>query len=116
MDLYIINTSNITYYLLQVPKVLSKPSCEDGERDGGVAADAMEKEEFHRDPMTEVIGAVGPFQIVWHVVLGLSIVIHAWQMFANKWLTYKVREVHHSHIRLMFHRIMVRSAYWFNFC
>ena len=53
----------------------------------------MEKEEFHRDPMTEVIGAVGPFQIVWHVVLGLSIVIHAWQMFANKWLTYKVREV-----------------------
>ena len=51
----------------------------------------MEKEEFHRDPMTEVIGAVGPFQIVWHVVLGLSIVIHAWQMFANKWLTYKVQ-------------------------
>ena len=40
--------------------------------------------------MTEVIGAVGPFQIVWHLVLGLSIVIHAWQMFANKWLTYKV--------------------------
>ena len=72
--------------------MLSKPSCEDGDRDGGVAADAMEKEEFHRDPMTEVIGAVGPFQIVWHVVLGLSIVIHAWQMFANKWLTYKVRE------------------------
>ena len=41
--------------------------------------------------MTEVIGAVGPFQIVWHLVLGLSIVIHAWQMFANKWLTYKVQ-------------------------
>ena len=70
-------------YYIKVPKVLSKTS-ED------VAADAMEKEEFHRDPMTEVIGAVGPFQIVWHVVLGLSIVIHAWQMFANKWLTYKV--------------------------
>ena len=51
----------------------------------------MEKEEFHRDPMTEIIGPVGPFQIVWHVVLGLSIIIHAWQMFANKWLTYKVR-------------------------
>ena len=69
-------------YYIKVPKVLSKPSEDD--------ADAMEKEEFHRDPMTEVIGAVGPFQIVWHVVLGLSIVIHAWQMFANKWLTYKV--------------------------
>ena len=69
--------------------MLSKPSAEDD--DNGAAADAMEKEEFHRDPMTEVIGAVGPFQIVWHVVLGLSIVIHAWQMFANKWLTYKVQ-------------------------
>ena len=28
---------------------------------------------------------------MWHVALGLSIVIHAWQMFANKWLTYKVQ-------------------------
>ena len=40
--------------------MLSKPSWDDD--DDGAAADAMEKEEFHRDPMTEVIGAVGPFQ------------------------------------------------------
>ena len=66
----------------------------DAAEDGG--DDAMEKEEFLRDPMTEVIGPVGPFQIVWHVVLGLSIIIHAWQMFANKWLTYKV------HVYLVF--------------
>jgi hypothetical protein len=52
--------------------------------------DAMDKEEFHRDPMTDVIGPAGPFQIMWHLVLGLSVAVHAWQMFANKWLTYKV--------------------------
>jgi hypothetical protein len=55
--------------------------------------DAMNKEKFHRDPMTEVIGPVGPFQIMWHLIMGLSVATHCWQMLANKWLTHKVKIV-----------------------
>ncbi len=51
---------------------------------------ADKEEEFHRDPLTETIGVAGPFQIMWHLILGITVMFHSWQMFANKWLTYKV--------------------------
>lgn len=45
-------------------------------------------EERRRDRMTEVVGEFGPWQLLWLCLLCWTITIHAWQMFANKFLTY----------------------------
>ena len=40
------------------------------------------------DHLTEIIGIFGPFHLIIYVVMGLSIIIHGWQMFSNKFYTY----------------------------
>ncbi|TRY61932.1 hypothetical protein TCAL_08872 [Tigriopus californicus] len=41
------------------------------------------------DPLTEVIGEYGPWQLKWHFLLGVTTIFHGWQMMSNKFLTYK---------------------------
>ena len=41
------------------------------------------------DHLTEIIGRFGPFHAMIYTAIGLSIVIHGWQMFSNKFYTYK---------------------------
>ena len=41
------------------------------------------------DFITDIIGQFGPFHAVTYTIMGLSIVIHCWQMMANKFYTYK---------------------------
>ena len=41
------------------------------------------------DHLTETIGRFGPFHAIIYTAIGLSIVIHGWQMFSNKFYTYK---------------------------
>ena len=42
------------------------------------------------DTQTELIGAFGPWQGVIYTTCALTIIIHAWQMMVNKFLTYPV--------------------------
>lgn len=53
------------------------------------AAKAAEEQlrDHHFDGLTEVTGAVGPFQYVAYAALCLTIAPHALQMVQNKWLT-----------------------------
>ena len=44
----------------------------------------------NRDLQSELIGAFGLWQIGIFTILGLSIIIHGWQMLANKFLTYPI--------------------------
>ena len=41
------------------------------------------------DHLTKIIGPFGPFHAIIYTAIGLSIVIHGWQMFSNKFYTYK---------------------------
>ena len=41
------------------------------------------------DHITKIIGAFGPYHAMIYSVIGLSIIIHGWQMFSNKFYTYK---------------------------
>ena len=41
------------------------------------------------DFITDIIGQFGPFHAVTFTIMGLSIVIHCWQMMANKFYTYQ---------------------------
>ena len=43
-----------------------------------------------RDMQTELTGEFGPWQGLIFTILALSIVIHGWQMMANKFLTYPI--------------------------
>ena len=42
----------------------------------------------HLDHLTEIIGPFGLFHAVVYTTLGLSISLHCWQSFANKFYTY----------------------------
>ena len=58
-----------------------------------------------RDMQTELTGEFGPWQGLIFTVLALSIVIHGWQMMANKFLTYPIdhwceRPQNHKNISL----------------
>ena len=44
----------------------------------------------NKDLQSELIGAFGLWQIAIFIITGLSIIIHAWQMMANKFLTYPI--------------------------
>ena len=41
------------------------------------------------DHLTEIIGVFGPFHAMICTSIGLSIIIHNWQMFSNKFYTHK---------------------------
>ena len=41
------------------------------------------------DHLTETIGRFGPFHAMIYTTMGLSIIIHNWQMFSNKFYTHK---------------------------
>ena len=41
------------------------------------------------DHLTEIIGVFGLFHAVFYMAIAFSIVIHAWQMFSNKFYTHK---------------------------
>ena len=43
-----------------------------------------------KDIQAELIGAFGPWQGAIYSVCALTIIIHAWQMMANKFLTYPI--------------------------
>ena len=43
-----------------------------------------------KDVLTDLIGEFGPWQGSIFTVCALSIIIHAWQMMANKFLTYPI--------------------------
>ena len=43
-----------------------------------------------RDMQTELTGEFGPWQGLIFTILALTIVIHGWQMMANKFLTYPI--------------------------
>ncbi len=42
------------------------------------------------DQLIQTIGDIGRFQLGLFFVTGLTVVIHAWQMLVNKFLTYPV--------------------------
>ena len=42
------------------------------------------------DPLIEIVGEMGPFHFFLCTITGLSVVVHAWQMLMNKWLTFPV--------------------------
>lgn len=42
------------------------------------------------DPLTEIIGQIGWFQITWYMLVNSAVVVHNWQMVVNKFLTYPV--------------------------
>ena len=41
------------------------------------------------DHLTEIIGIFGPFHMIINTTLALSVIIHNWQMFSNKFYTHK---------------------------
>ena len=41
------------------------------------------------DHLTEIIGIFGPFHMIINTTLALSVIIHNWQMFSNKFYTYE---------------------------
>ena len=42
------------------------------------------------DPLTEIIGQMGWFQITWYMLVNSAVIVHNWQMVVNKFLTYPV--------------------------
>ena len=52
--------------------------------------DSEEEIEKGHDQQSQIIGTIGPWQLMMCGVTALSIIIHAWQMMANKFLTYPV--------------------------
>eukprot|EP00095_Tigriopus_kingsejongensis_P008444 maker-scaffold343_size201629-snap-gene-1.17 protein:Tk08444 transcript:maker-scaffold343_size201629-snap-gene-1.17-mRNA-1 annotation:"unknown" len=64
----------------------------------GVEANGIHRKEYHHkkcedpptDPLIDIIGQVGRWQLILFTVTGFSIVIHAWAMLANKWIAYPV--------------------------
>ena len=46
------------------------------------------------DPLTEVIGQMGWFQITWYMLVNSAVFVHCWQMVVNKFLTYPVSMKH----------------------
>ena len=54
-------------------------------REAGLTEDKNNK----LDHLTKIIGPFGPFHAIIYTAIGLSIVIHGWQMFSNKFYTYK---------------------------
>ena len=51
--------------------------------------DLQSDEENHDiDHLTKIIGVFGPFHAMVYTAIGLSIIIHGWQMFSNKFYTY----------------------------
>ena len=49
--------------------------------------DELEKE---NDPLTEIIGEMGPFQITLGILLSITIMTHAQMQMSNKWVTQSV--------------------------
>ena len=50
---------------------------------------AKTKKSYEVDKLTEIIGEVGPWQLLWVGLPDISIAVHCWMMMSNKWLTYK---------------------------
>ena len=49
----------------------------------------LSKKSHKIDHLTEIIGVFGPFHAMICTSIGLSIIIHNWQMFSNKFYTYE---------------------------
>ena len=47
-----------------------------------------DEENHNVDHLTKIIGVFGPFHAMVYTAIGLSIIIHGWQMFSNKFYTY----------------------------
>ena len=47
------------------------------------------KKDDDSDFITDIIGQFGPFHAVTYSIMGLSLMIHCWQMMVNKFYTYK---------------------------
>ena len=47
------------------------------------------KKSRNLDHLTEIIGRFGRYQTILSVVLSLTVIMHCWQMMANKFYTYK---------------------------
>ena len=48
-----------------------------------------DKKKAHKvDHLTEIIGVFGPFHLIIYLAMSLSIILHGWQMFSNKFYTY----------------------------
>ena len=57
---------------------------------GMVSAEEKKDRRTVEDIQAELIGAFGPWQGAIYSVCALTIIIHAWQMMANKFLTYPI--------------------------
>ena len=55
----------------------------------GVEKALAGKKAKQEDQITDIVGVFGPYQAVLFTICGLAIVIHNWQMLANKFYTYK---------------------------
>ena len=47
-------------------------------------------EDHHRDPLTEIIGKIGKFQLTWAFITAIPVIFHGWMMMSNKWVTYNI--------------------------
>ena len=52
--------------------------------------ETWDPENVNKDPLTEVIGQFGRFHFITGLLMSLTIIINAWMMMSNKWLTHNV--------------------------